>query len=115
MPTIKFRNKTIHCQHGANLRETLNLQGLSPHNGTSRFFNCLGSGTCGTCAVKIEGLVSETTKAEKMRLSLPPHRPENGLRLACQVRVLGDIKVEKGEGFWGQYPANDGRKPKSAL
>lgn len=111
MPKIKFANKTIHCSQGANLRETLRTHGLSPHNGTSSMLNCYGLGTCGTYAVKIEGKVSEMTPAERIRLSLPPHRPENGLRLACQVKVMGDIEVEKGEGFWGQYPAKGGFKP----
>lgn len=110
MPKLKFREKIIHCSQGANLREALIMQGMSPHNGTSRMLNCCGLGTCGTCAVKLEGQVSEMTPAERIRLSLPPHRPENGLRLACQVKVMGDIQVEKGEGFWGQYPPRGNKK-----
>lgn len=102
MPVIRYKGKTIHCTMGANLRQVLNERGLHPHNGTSKMLNCYGLGTCGTCAVKIEGHVSEMTPAEKLRLSFPPHKPENGLRLACQVKVLGDVKVIKGEGFWGQ-------------
>ena len=42
---------------------------------------------------RIEGEVSEPTPGEIRRLSLFPHRPESGLRLACQVSVLGDLKV----------------------
>ncbi len=34
--------------------------------------------------------------------SLPPHSPTSDLRLACQTQVLGDVKVTKFDGFWGQ-------------
>jgi hypothetical protein len=46
--------------------------------------------------------VAEPTAAELRRLSLPPHNRASGLRLACQVSVLGDIEVTKFEGFFGQ-------------
>jgi hypothetical protein len=26
----------------------------------------------------------------------------DGIRLACQVRVWGNLEIIKGEGFWGQ-------------
>lgn len=102
MPTIHFRGKVIRCAKDANLRQVLKANGLQPHNGASTTFNCFGLGTCGTCAVKVDGAVNALTPAEKLRLSFPPHKPENGLRLACQVKVLGDVNVIKGEGFWGQ-------------
>jgi ferredoxin len=111
MPTIRFKDKTIHCPLGANLRQVLNEKGMPPHNGTSKTLNCFGLGTCGTCAVRVIGPVSEMTPTERMRLSFPPHRPENGLRLACQVKVLGNLTVIKGEGFWGQMPAKKRNKP----
>jgi hypothetical protein len=47
--------------------------------------------------------VSKQTSSERRRLSLPPHSPEDGLRLACQTRVQGDITVRKHDGFWGQH------------
>jgi len=53
--------------------------------------------------VRIDGPVSEPTTAELRRLRLPPHRPSEGLRLACQCNVLGDITVTKYDGFWGQH------------
>jgi ferredoxin len=52
--------------------------------------------------VRIEGPVSEPTAAERRRLGLPPHRADSGLRLACQVSVLGDVAVTKYEGLFGQ-------------
>jgi ferredoxin len=41
------------------------------------------------------------TAFEKWRLSFPPHRSENGLRLACQCKVLSDLTITKHGGMWG--------------
>jgi len=103
MPRINYQGITVVCKRGERLREVLLKNGLTPHNKMARFFNCHGFGTCGTCAVKITGgNVSLMNKREKWRLNFPPHQLENGLRLACQTKVYGDIAIEKGEGFWGQ-------------
>ncbi|MFK7735909.1 MAG: 2Fe-2S iron-sulfur cluster-binding protein [Pirellulaceae bacterium] len=66
------------------------------------FGHCRGLGTCGTCAVRIEGSVSEMTSIERWRLSFPPHSHQNDLRLACQCKVEGDLAIEKFPGIWGQ-------------
>ena len=102
MPTIEFRGREIECEEGAVLRDALLEAGESPHNGASSYLNCGGRATCGTCAVAVDGPVSEMGTAEKRRLSLPPHSLDSGLRLACQTNVLGDLNVRKGDGFWGQ-------------
>jgi ferredoxin len=102
MPTIQFEERKIYCARGAQLREVLIRHGIVPHNGNSRYLNCMGVGTCGTCAVRVTGHVSPLNAVERMRLSLPPHKPGKSLRLSCQTKVLGDIIVEKGKGFWGQ-------------
>ncbi|BAU11300.1 hypothetical protein LEP3755_17930 [Leptolyngbya sp. NIES-3755] len=102
MPTITAQGRTIDCESGANLRQVLLKNGIDLYNGGSTVINCRGIGTCGTCSVEIEGDVSEMDWREKARLSLPPHNPEKSRRLACQVRVLGDIRVTKHGGFWGQ-------------
>ncbi len=85
------------------LRDVLLAADCSPHNGRSDLLNCRGHGTCGTCAVDVDGPVTERTAQERRRLSFPPHDPDDGLRLACQVRVRGDLDVEKYPGFWGQH------------
>jgi ferredoxin len=103
MPTIEFRGHEIDCERGAVLRNVLLDAGSSPHNGPAGALNCRGHGTCGTCAVGIEGPVSEMSDQERRRLSFPPHDLDSGLRLACQARVEGDITVEKHPGFWGQH------------
>ena len=102
MPTIKFQGKTINCETGANLRQVLIANQLNLHNGNSQYINCRGLGTCGTCAVEIIGKVSEANWKDKTRRSLPPHDPDKNRRLACQTKVLGDLKVIKYDGFWGQ-------------
>lgn len=103
MPKVTFDNKDYVCDMGANLRQFLLSQGASPYNGPAQAINCLGLGTCGTCAVAISGEVSELSTMEKFRLNIPPHKgTDGGRRLACQVKVLGDIKVIKYDGLWGQ-------------
>ena len=102
MPTIQAQGKTITCPVGANLRKVLLANGVDLYNGKAKIINCRSLGTCGTCAVQIEGEVSPANWKDKSRRSLPPHSPERDLRLACQTQVLGDIKVSKYDRFWGQ-------------
>ncbi|WP_445974535.1 2Fe-2S iron-sulfur cluster-binding protein [Plectonema radiosum] len=64
--------------------------------------NCRGIGSCGTCAVAVQGEVSEPNWKEKTRLELPPHSSNNNRRLACQIKVNGNVRVTKYDGFWGQ-------------
>jgi len=101
MPTIRFANHTVECETGDNLRRVLRKNKLPLYNGAAPIIHCRGLGTCGTCAVRIEGEVSEMTGIERWRLSVPPHNKENGLRLACQCQVLGDLTLTKYEGLWG--------------
>ena len=83
---------------------------LPLYNGVAPMIHCRGLGTCGTCAVRIEGDVSEMTRVEKWRLGFPPHRPDNGLRLACQCKVLGDLTLIKLDGMWGNRERNNERE-----
>jgi ferredoxin len=102
MPTVRYQGKILACRPGARLRDVILENDLTVHNGHARYINCRGFGTCGTCAVKVTGTVGPPTQKEKWRLSFPPHKPENGLRLSCQVTVLGDVEAEKFGGFWGE-------------
>lgn len=103
MPTVRFRGEEIPCEEGALLRDVLLDAGLSVHNGP-RTVSCHGFGTCGTCAVRVDGPVEPAAPEgrEAWRLDFPPHDAGDGRRLACQVRVHGDVTVEKDGGFWGQ-------------
>ncbi|MGB6169484.1 MAG: 2Fe-2S iron-sulfur cluster-binding protein [Geitlerinemataceae cyanobacterium] len=102
MPTVTVCGKTIVCDEGANLRKILLEHGIALYNGNANLINCRGIGSCGTCAVEIDGEVSEANWRDRTRRSLPPHSPDRNLRLACQARVLGDLRVAKFDGFWGQ-------------
>lgn len=107
MPEIHFAGQTIHSEEGANLRKVLLDHKLPLYNGAARAIHCRGLGTCGTCAVRIDGPVSEKTAFERWRLQFPPHHEEDGLRLACQCRVLGDIEVKKYDGLWGHETSSE--------
>ncbi len=102
MPNISVQGKTIECAIGANLRQVLLKHKIDLYNGGATVINCHGLGTCGTCAVEIQGDASAIEWREKARLSLPPHAPGTSRRLACQVQVMGDMQVTKFDGFWGQ-------------
>ena len=107
MPKITFDNQAIECESGENLRRVLLNAKLPLYNGVAAVIHCRGMGTCGTCAVQIQGDVSEMTRVEKWRLGFPPHRRESGIRLACQCKVLGDLTLEKRGGLWGDKPKSD--------
>ena len=114
MPTVSFRGQEIECTEGETLRNVLKRAGLNPHNGKSKTFNCQGFASCGTCAVAVEGEVSEKGIREKGRLIVPPHHPNYDLRLSCQTKVLGDIRVEKYPGMWGTQIAEGALPPVEA-
>ena len=102
MVKVQAQGKTFECDRESNLREVLLKNGIDLYNGNAKIINCHALGTCGTCAVTIEGEVSEPQWREKARLGLPPHSSASNRRLSCQTKVLGDIKVTKYDGFWGQ-------------
>lgn len=108
LPTVRFAGREIQCPIGANLRMVLLRARLPLYNGVARAIHCRGSGACGTCAVRIDGEVSEPTKRELRRLGFPPHERDRGLRLACQCSVLGDVEVTKYPGLWGQMEPGTG-------
>lgn len=109
MPKIEFDDQTIECARGENLRRVLMRARRPLYNGVARAIHCRGLGTCGTCAVQIQGAVSEPTAIERWRVDFPPHRQNADLRLACQVRVEGDLRLTKFEGLWGHRGAPDRR------
>jgi len=107
---VRFKGAEIPARRGETLRTALLRSGVTtPHNGRAQLINCRGLGTCGTCAVEIRGKVwpASWNAKERLRLNFPPHAPPGNerLRLACQVRVEGDLEVTKYDKFWGQGDA----------
>lgn len=107
MPTVTFDNHSIDCNVGDNLRKVLRAAKLPLYNGAAKVIHCRGLGTCGTCAIKVDGDVSPMTSVEKWRLGFPPHNLSNDLRLACQCEVQGDLKLQKFNGLWGHKTSHE--------
>jgi ferredoxin len=118
MPKITFVNekREIEVPAGSNLREEAAKVAISVYSGMSKYLNCLGNGTCGTCRVLVKkGMenLGPKTFLEKLNLNTHPVTMlaclghENEMRLACQCTVNGDCTVEttpefnwSGENFW---------------
>ena len=96
------------------MRTALLQAGLTPHNGSTKTVNCKGSGFCGTCAFQVtNGDVAPKGRGlrEHVRLNMQPgfspmektfkDYNTKDLRLACQVKVFGDIEIEKFDGVFG--------------
>ena len=111
--------REIACPLGANLRMVLLRARLPLYNGVARAIHCRGMGTCGTCAVRIVGAVSEPTKTELLRLGgvtyrdmedegillmvaacsakfSAPARYDDLLVLTTRVEQVGKVKIEHG-------------------
>jgi ferredoxin len=124
MPIVKFikEKKEIEVPEGANLRTEAVKAGINLNQGINgwcaglnRYLNCntmslgLVGGMCGTCRVLItKGMenCNPMTIREKMKFKWalsPDPIPalayvghEDQMRLACCVKVNGDIEVESG-------------------
>jgi ferredoxin len=101
MPKITAEGKTFEVAEGTNLREALLAQELDLYGAGAKIFNCRGHGTCGTCLVQVDGAVSDPTEAETKRTIFHPHSIHQERRLACQTTVLGDVRVTKFDGYFG--------------
>ncbi len=83
---VVFQPGDITCEgvpHGANLLRVALLEGV--HINAS----CGGTGGCGKCRVKIDSGEYEGGRSAK----LPDEDFAAGLRLACRVKVMGDLTV----------------------
>ena len=123
MPKITIVNekREIEVPAGSNLREELQKAGAEVYPGLTKYLNCFGHGTCGTCKVLVKkGMenLNPPTRRERCNLSLHPLTllarigHEDEMRLSCQTVVQGDCTIEttpafnwSGENFWQKpYP-----------
>ena len=75
------------------------LLGALNDNGVLVPSACAGAGTCGLCRVKVTAGGADALPTETARLSRAELR--EGMHLACQVVLRGDIAVEVPEAFLG--------------
>ena len=84
---IPESGQTITCAEGENLLRALRAADVLIEN------PCGGVGICGKCRIRIlEGIPSAVTAEE--RDFLKPEEIDNGIRLACMVKVLDDLVLE---------------------
>ncbi|MBR5559333.1 MAG: DUF4445 domain-containing protein [Oscillospiraceae bacterium] len=74
----------LNAQNGQLLSDVLKLGGMVA------VFPCGGNGKCGRCKVMAEGSLEAPGAAEQQALG---EEINNGIRLACMTRVLGDCSV----------------------
>ena len=91
MPKVHFVNEllTVEVPQGATLREVAIKHGIEIYRGMWTHINCLGNGICGRCKVWIMTDSSVSHRSARERF----HRIQGKQRLACQVRILGDVEV----------------------
>lgn len=85
---IRFQNRaeTILCPSGANLLELLHQHGHSVYS------PCGGKGRCGKCLARVRGRAGTVTASERKHLTQA--QIDDGIRLACQIQVTGDLEVD---------------------
>jgi uncharacterized 2Fe-2S/4Fe-4S cluster protein (DUF4445 family) len=86
--TVSTAEGELHLpfQPGATVRDILNASGIPLQSA------CGGNGACGQCQIRLEeSEVVAFTAGERLRLSSA--QLAEGLRLACQIRPLTDIRV----------------------
>src|SRR5437867_3311302 len=106
MPKVVFikEKREIEVPQGANLRDEARKAGIEVYSGLTRYVNCFGHATCGTCRVLVQkgmenlspkGLLERATLFRM--LSTLGHEQE--MRLSCQCQVNGDCTIETRPGM----------------
>ncbi|MCX6107780.1 MAG: 2Fe-2S iron-sulfur cluster-binding protein [Proteobacteria bacterium] len=89
--TIKTDNKTIEVAQGYAMID------LCEDHDTSILFGCR-DGACGACMIRVlEGVENLSPIRDDERDFLETMAAEPNERLACQCKVLGDVKIEVSE------------------
>lgn len=97
MPTVKYvrENVLVEIPEGDSVRYLALENDVPIYCGVTKFANCHGNGLCGTdrVAVSPASNTNELSFMEKFWLRKDLKKNPN-MRLACQVKVHGDVTVE---------------------
>lgn len=86
MPRVHFPDgREIRVSEGESVAAVLQKAGEAP------WLPCGGKGYCGRCRVQLEGNLTPPTAAETEHLS--PAELAQGVRLACQARIAGEVSI----------------------
>jgi ferredoxin len=93
MPKVVFVNehRIVEVPQGKNLKALALELGINPHREVFRGVNCGYFGLCGTCQLWVRESAAGSTSAPNWREKMGGMKGQR--RLACQVRILGDIEV----------------------
>jgi ferredoxin len=104
MPKVVFVNehRIVEVPQGKNLKSLALELGINPHREFFRGVNCGHLGMCGTCQVWVKGAPG-AVNAPNLREKFGGMR---GLRrLACQVKIQGDVEITTMAGGDGRLRA----------
>ncbi len=101
MPKVKFLRSGVEVEvpQGANLRQVALEHGVELYPGIHKALNCRGLGQCGSCRVLLKNGTMRNASPKGMIEKLTMLRSfwtigcEDEVRLACQIRVQGDLEV----------------------
>jgi ferredoxin len=93
VPKVHFLTEmvTVDVPKNTTLREVAMQQGIQLYRGMWTHVNCLGNGVCGRCRVWILSDAKNLSKRTYRERIV--HRVTGSQRLACQVRILGDVEI----------------------
>jgi ferredoxin len=99
-------------KNNTNIEYILEIEGMEPHKIKSNTlllsaiqnldvdidFYCGGTCSCGTCYIKvIEGMENLSKASSREKLVLGYEKSISKHRLACQARILGNVKIKTPE------------------
>ena len=92
MPTVYFEaeNRKVNVPEGTSLRKAAHQAGVSVYGSVNKYLNCRGFGLCGTDRITVGPAECLTRQTFREKLMLGENAKE---RLACQVKVKGDVTV----------------------
>src|SRR4051794_14264666 len=93
MPKVVFVNehRIVEVAPGKNLKALALELGINPHRESFRGLNCGYFGMCGSCQVWVKDAEPNATNPRNLRERFAGTRGTR--RLACQVKILGDVEV----------------------